>query len=752
MRRIFLVHLTGKGEMIPVTPQLVRFGLFELDLSAGELAKNGRRLKLQEQPFRLLTLLLEHPGQTVSRERLREALWPADTFVDFDHSLNAAVAKLRQALGDSAENPRFIETQARRGYRFIAPVDFSNGNRAAPPPRLAATIRVFPRRVFVLAGIAAVAALAAVGLWSRHIPPPGQTELVQLTNDAGLTMDPVISPDGKLLAYASDRADGRNLNIWVQQLLPGGTAVQLTHFDVETNQPSFSPDGSKIVFRSARDGGGIYVIPTIGGEANRLAAGGWNPRFSPDGRWIAFWAGFHSSSVLTGGEFGELYVVPSDGGQIRRIASDLHYAVNPVWSPDSKHLLAYVQWDSNPRDWYVVTIDGAPSRQTGIFRALERQGFSIGTNRLPRLSQWTNHSLIFSAIYGDGVNVWRMPISDEGHIAGRAERLTSGTTAEAEPLLTPAGGLIFASLNLVQSVWSLPADTDSGAVTGELKKITAETASAQPSISLDGRTLAFVVNVHAKAPPPASGEPSNFEVRVRDLLNRKEIVASSGERVAYFPRVSRDGTRIAYLTGNRRIYEGQTGSRPAEMISAASGVDDWSPDNKLLLFEREPPSIYVYDRSSRHDSLFLQKPGYALFQAKFSPDSRAVVLIGCHPEKTGEGCAIFIVPLKSDGTPETHDWIAIDHPSPWDDKPRWSPSGNLLYFVSDRDGSLCLWAQRLNSRSKQPEGVPFAVYHFHRSRLNMNNLGTVMVEIDVARDEIFLGLGELTGNIWSLKH
>jgi DNA-binding winged helix-turn-helix (wHTH) protein len=114
----------------------VRFGVFELDLNTGELCKNGRKLKLQEQPFRILNLLLEQPGQTVTRERLKEVLWPSDTFVDFDHSLNAAIAKLRQALGDSAENPRFIETLARRGYRFIAPVEITgNGqNRASKRP------------------------------------------------------------------------------------------------------------------------------------------------------------------------------------------------------------------------------------------------------------------------------------------------------------------------------------------------------------------------------------------------------------------------------------------------------------------------------------------------------------------------------------------------------------------------------------------------------------------------------------------
>jgi DNA-binding winged helix-turn-helix (wHTH) protein len=102
--------------------RIARFGVFELDLSAGELRKNGAKLRLQEQPFQVLALLLERAGDVVTREEMRRKLWPADTFVDFDHSLNTAVNKLRETLGDSASSPRYIETLARRGYRFIAPV------------------------------------------------------------------------------------------------------------------------------------------------------------------------------------------------------------------------------------------------------------------------------------------------------------------------------------------------------------------------------------------------------------------------------------------------------------------------------------------------------------------------------------------------------------------------------------------------------------------------------------------------------
>src|ERR1700716_2371666 len=106
-----------------LSSRVIRFGVFEADLSAGELRKHGLRLKLSEQPFQILVMLLEKPGNVVSRDELRNRLWPGDTFVDFDHGLNNAVMRLREVLSDSSDTPRFIETLPRRGYRFIAPVE-----------------------------------------------------------------------------------------------------------------------------------------------------------------------------------------------------------------------------------------------------------------------------------------------------------------------------------------------------------------------------------------------------------------------------------------------------------------------------------------------------------------------------------------------------------------------------------------------------------------------------------------------------
>src|SRR5713101_8738241 len=105
---------------IPVTRAVVRFGSFELDQDAGELRRDGTKVRLQEQPLQILQILLEQPGKVVAREELRKRIWPSDTFVDFDHGINNAIKRLREALGDTAETPRYIETLPRRGYRFIA--------------------------------------------------------------------------------------------------------------------------------------------------------------------------------------------------------------------------------------------------------------------------------------------------------------------------------------------------------------------------------------------------------------------------------------------------------------------------------------------------------------------------------------------------------------------------------------------------------------------------------------------------------
>src|SRR5579862_8612828 len=172
--------------------KILSFGPFEVDLRACELRKHGIRIKLQEKPYQILVLLLERPGEVVPRERLRHELWDPDTFVDFDQSLNSAMKKLRQALGDSAESPRFVETQARRGYRFLAPVQAVPPAPEIPEP----AINVTPPRIpwGLAAGVLLAIAILAVGtLWyfrNRVSPRPGPIQSIAVLPLANLSGNP----------------------------------------------------------------------------------------------------------------------------------------------------------------------------------------------------------------------------------------------------------------------------------------------------------------------------------------------------------------------------------------------------------------------------------------------------------------------------------------------------------------------------------------------------------------------------------
>src|SRR3981189_3407647 len=180
------------------SPGILRFGVFEVDVRSGELRKHGARIKLQEQPFHLLTVLLQRPGEVVTREELRNQSWPADTFVDFDNSLNTAINKLREALGDSADNPRFIETLPRRGYRFIAPVTGEDGTTRGAAAGVRARWRPSGRKIVAAVAVVVLAAGIAGGLlWrARQAPPLTEKDTIVLGDFANSTGDAVF--DGTL--------------------------------------------------------------------------------------------------------------------------------------------------------------------------------------------------------------------------------------------------------------------------------------------------------------------------------------------------------------------------------------------------------------------------------------------------------------------------------------------------------------------------------------------------------------------------
>ena len=235
-----------------MAPQVYQFGVFELNPRVGELRKHGLRLKLQDQPLRILTCLLERAGEAVSREELQTRLWSAGTHVDFENGINSAVRKLRDALGDTADNPRFIETLARRGYRFIAPVSTrqlpvtvpASGPQAVPPK----TALPF-RRLVQAAALALAAGAAALLLWrptrqaaSLELAPP-----VPLTSSRGVVCCPSFSPDGSRVAFSWNGPAQDNFDIYVKLIGPG-EPVRLTRHAAADKFPAWSTDGRSIAF------------------------------------------------------------------------------------------------------------------------------------------------------------------------------------------------------------------------------------------------------------------------------------------------------------------------------------------------------------------------------------------------------------------------------------------------------------------------------------------------------------------------
>jgi DNA-binding winged helix-turn-helix (wHTH) protein/Tol biopolymer transport system component len=273
-----------------------RFGVFELDLRAGELRRNGSKVKLQEQPFQVLAELLERPGQVVTREELRNRLWAADTYVDFDHSLNAAIRRLRDALGDSAENPTFVETVARRGYRFLAPVSPGpeNGNHRAEAELAPVVPIASPRRHhwWIAAAVVAVVLVLiglAVGFFlAPH--PSAPDRIARLT--ANPVDDPVraaaISRDGRYIAFSDDTG------FYLRQIDTGETHSIALPEGMLATAVSWFPDNVHIVVALSSTnlrGSSLWEISALGGRARKLVDDGRDPSISPNGKQVAYIAG-----------------------------------------------------------------------------------------------------------------------------------------------------------------------------------------------------------------------------------------------------------------------------------------------------------------------------------------------------------------------------------------------------------------------------------------------------------------------------
>jgi Tol biopolymer transport system component/DNA-binding winged helix-turn-helix (wHTH) protein len=360
----------------------VRFGLFELDFGRAILTRQGVRLKIQEQPFRILELLLKHDGEIVSRERLREALWPEGTHVNFDGSLNAALKKLRAALQDDAENPRFVETVPRQGYRFVAPVHIIHDPPATPVTRpgtgteggtesIEVRLRLNPdysndlvsgearwdrRRaertqrwfdfLLLTAGI-------LFGSWLLFfivypVPSPSVQRMNRITNDGRIDEWGGIVSDGTRIFFLERKAGHWDL---MQTSVEGGNAERITTPFENTRLFAISPDHSQFLigqFTRRDEEMPLWLWPVQGGAPRRLGeAIGHEPSWSPDAMQIVFVSGHY------------LYSVRRDGTQLRKLLQVSGEPRAPAFSPDSKNIrFTMVESEYEKPAIWEITADG----------------------------------------------------------------------------------------------------------------------------------------------------------------------------------------------------------------------------------------------------------------------------------------------------------------------------------------------------------------------------------------------------------
>ena len=551
--------------------RVIRFSTFEVDLQTRELRQRGQKVRLQEQPFQILAALLERPGEVVTREELRARLWPADTFVDFDHSLNAAIKRLRDALGESADTPIFIETLARRGYRFIAPV-----NRPADGIPIASSGHKVPRAIFYkLAWLALCAGSLAGAAWlyffhaeSAKLPLPRVMPIASLSDRAE---NAALSPDGNEVAFRRLSNLPEQSGIYLGQI-GGEHPLQLTR-DPTDQSPVWSPDGRFVAFsRYKGQEHSVYIVSTLGGAERKLYSGA--PSFppldwSPDNKFIAL------SGAPPGHSSSSIFLLTLETLETRKLSEPIagNQDWGPAFSPDGKQL-AFV-WTNGTLtrgEIFIMSANGSGCRRLTFDDAL-----------IPTPPAWTRdgRSIVFSSTRSGLPTLWRIPVA-----GGLPVQVTQVGVNAFHPTVAHSGHRLAFDQQMGSSIlWSL--DLARTGHNDTRRQVTASRGRNRAAeLSPDGTKIVFV-----------SDRSGSDEIYVCDAAdsNLLQVTNLGNARMPGIPRWSPDGQKIAFDA----VFEGHT----AIFVIQANGgpprpLNDQASDNLNPSWSRDGSWIYFSSNRS----------------------------------------------------------------------------------------------------------------------------------------------------------
>jgi DNA-binding winged helix-turn-helix (wHTH) protein/Tol biopolymer transport system component len=512
------------------------FGPFELRTRSQELYKRGIKLKLRPQPFRILNELLCRCGELVTREELRDELWSSETFVDFEQSLNTSIKELRAALGDSATEPRYVETVPRLGYRFIARAEVINGfgsKRDADLGRISSSgseavqrsEQPIQTRYVVLAACAAllVAALVANHYWSPSNTLPGPAKITQISQWNRAMNGAVLSPDGHAVAFNSPISGIEQVFL---MLTSGGEPLQLTNDEGEKSVDNFASDSKEIYYGRGTVGGDeVWAVPALGGSPRRVTSA-WYVLPSLDGAFI-YYDRTDRPGIFRAEKSGlneELVYSPSD--------SNLQY-FPALFFPDGKELLAV----------------GAP-RDLGNIRTFfkinltSHEAVDLGEVTRNADAVWAEpgKTLLFSRTINGLTNIWQYKLKDR-----RLTQITFGTGPDYSPMQDPGGkGIYYVN---GRSTGLLSAYHVHSKESTDIASVEA----TQPAISPDGKHVMYVT----------LPGPERSELWVSDLYGGKQVKLATGVGLATGVWAS-DDFHLAYI-------ETGTGDASRVFIVAADG-------------------------------------------------------------------------------------------------------------------------------------------------------------------------------------
>jgi len=537
-----------------------RFGAFEVNEASGELRKHGVKIRVQDQPFQVLVLLLEHSNEIVGREEIRAKLWPGNTFVDFDNAISSAVRKLREALNDSADNPRFIETSARRGYRFI-------GQVAVTPP---VPPRPKPARSKAVALTAGALLILGASIWflrPRPQPNAPQPAPVPLTAAQGWEMHPSFSPDGNQIAYAWDQTGmGNNSHIFVK-LIGSGGPVQVTSGAKPDSYPAWSPDGRTLAFiRSLDHGNALYTIPPLGGSERKIAEGYFvdGSSWSPDSKFLAVADGQSSNNLPS------LYLISVESGERLRLTMPPNIKEedrDPAFSPDGRKILFTRCHETYTCGLYLLNLSPG-YRPTAGPRSLSEESDRI------RGAAWTS----------DGKEVVYSVYRQAG-LGAQLMRIRLGASAPPQTLAYSGGPVVTPAIarrgNRLAYVHMLD-DMDIRQI--QPGKPSHRFASSTrydglPQYSPDGKRLAF-----------CSARSGQIEVWVSPADGTNPVQLTNFRDTTCTPRWSPDGASLAFDRHLKRVWHvfvmASDGGASRRLTSEDSDevIPSWSRDGKWIYY------------------------------------------------------------------------------------------------------------------------------------------------------------------------